>query len=112
MKAFTVALGISLMAGPAFAGSLQWVSAPVFAGQTMTQAGLALTYYPSIVSITPDASGAYEVWTQLKPYAQESYADHEAIQERAACNKTGDNSCVSGQPGWVETLNPGPIYPQ
>ena len=112
MKAITLALGLSLLAGPTLAAGLQWVSAPVFVGQTMTQSGLALTYYPSIISITPDSAGYYEVWTEVKAYTQESYADHEAIQERAACNKTGDNSCVNGQPGWVETLNSNPIFPQ
>lgn len=111
MKAIALALGISVMAGPALAGGLQWVSAAVFVGQTMGKSGLALTYYPSIISITPDPQGYYEAWTQVQFYSQESFADHEAIQMRAACNKTGDNSCVIGQPGWVETLNPNPIIP-
>ena len=113
MKVIALALGVSLMAGPALADPLKWDSAVVFVGQTISKNGSpALTYYPSIVSITPDASGNYEVWTQVQTYTQESFADHEAIQMRAACNTTGDNSCVAGQPGWVESLHAEPIYPQ
>ena len=112
MKAIALALGVSLMAGSALAAPLQWVSAPVFVGQTMGKNGPALTYYPSIVAITPDGNGLYEVWTQVQFYSQESFADHQAIQMRAACNKTGDNSCVAGMPGWVETFETSPVYPQ
>ena len=111
MKAIVCALGISLLAGPALAAPLKWVSAAVFVGQTMGKSGPALTYYPAIISTTPDAQGYYETWTQEQFYAQESFADHEAIQMRAACNLSGDNSCVNGVPGWVETLNPNPIIP-
>ncbi len=112
MKAFALALGLGVMAAPALAANLQWVSAPVFVGQVTAKNGTFLTYYPSIVSITPDDQGNYEVWTQVRKYQQESYADHLAIQMRAECNKTGDNSCVAGKPGWVETLEPNPVYPQ
>ena len=111
MKAIALALGISLLAAPSFAAGIKWVSADVFVGQTQTPTGAVLTYYPSIIAITPDAAGYYEVWTEVKVYTQESFADHEAIQERAACNMTGDNSCVNGQQYWVETLNPNPIIP-
>ena len=111
MKSIAFALAVGVMAGPALAGTLQWVSAPVFVGQLPAKDGLYLTYYPSIVSITPDAQGYYEVWTQRRKYQQESYADHEAIQERAMCNATGDNSCVNGKPGWIETLQANPVYP-
>ncbi len=113
MKNIALALGLTLIAGsPAMAAGLKWVSSAVFVGQTPSKNGaLALTYYPSIVSTTPDASGYYEVWTQVQFYSQESFADHEAIQMRAACNLTGDNSCVNGQPNWVETLQTNPVYP-
>ena len=112
MKAIAYALGVSLLASPALAAPLKWVSAPVFIGQTTGSNGPALTYYPAIFAVTPNADGYYEVWVQVQFFAQESYADHQAIQERAACNKTGDDSCVNGQPGWVETLQTNPIFPQ
>jgi hypothetical protein len=113
LKVAALACGISLLAGPALASGLKWVSAPIFVGQTQKPGkGLALTWYPSIISITQDASGAYEVWIQNKPYYQESYADHKAISERASCNETGDNSCVNGHAGWNEILISNPIAPQ
>ncbi len=105
MRATLLALGISVLATPALASGLQWVSAPLFVGQTQKPGkGLSLTWYPTIISTTPDASGSYELWIQYKPYYQESFADHKAIKERATCNETGDNSCVNGQPGWHEVL--------
>ena len=105
MKATALALALTVTAGPAFATGLQWVSAPIFVGQTQKPGkGLATTWYPSIISTSPDAAGSYEVWIQYKPYYQESFADHKAIKERAECNLTGDNSCVNGQAGWHEIL--------
>ena len=111
MKIPTLALGISLLAGPAFASGMQWVSAPIFVGQTQKPGkGLALTWYPAIMSINQDGAGEYEVWIQDKPYYQESFADHKAIKLRASCNETGDNSCVNGQAGWREILISNPMF--
>ena len=110
MKIPALVLAASLVAAPAFASGMQWVSAPVFVGQTQKPGkGLALTYYPAIISTSQDSSGYYEVWVQYKPYYQESYADHKAIKERAECNLTGDNSCVNGQADWHEILISNPI---
>ena len=94
-----------LSAGPAMAAGLQFNSMPVFLGQVQTQHGIvALGYQAQIVSTTPDAQGYIEVFTNQVVQSQESYADHLAIQTRAACNATGDNSCAQGQPNWAETL--------
>ena len=98
MKTIALAVAASLLAVPAMASGMQWVSAPVFVGQTHKPGkGLALTWYPAIISTSTDANGYYEVWVQNKPYYQESYADHKAIKARATCDETGDNSCVNGQ---------------
>ena len=111
MKKFVLAMGISLLAGPALASGLQFVSAPVFVGQTQKPGkGLAPTWYAALMSTSKDAAGYYEVWVQNKPYYQESFADHKALKERASCNSTGDNSCVAGQAGWNEVLISNPIF--
>lgn len=112
IKALVLALGISALAGPAMADGIKWVSSTVFVGEKLLSSGvMGLAYYPSIIAITPDANGLYEVWVQPTPHAQESYADHEAISYRALCNATGDNSCVNGQAGWVETTHSEAIFP-
>ena len=101
------ALAALMMTAPAFAQSakLTWTSNVTFVGQTATtNGGTALTYLAEIRSTTPDANGFYELFVQTKPYYQESFADHEAIEMRAACNATGDNSCVLNVPGWTEYL--------
>ena len=110
MRIPALALAASLIAAPAFAAGMQWVSAPIFVGQTQKPGkGLAVTYYASIASTSTDSSGYYEIWIQNKPYYQESYADHTAIKMRAACNETGDDSCVSGQPDWHVIMFSNPI---
>ncbi len=106
MKRFALAAAILLSAAPAMAAGLQFNSAPVFIGQVETQHGIiGLGYYASIMSVGPNAQGYMEIWTNTAVIqSQESYADHLAIQMRAICNKSGDNSCVNGVPGWQETL--------
>jgi hypothetical protein len=95
-----------LSAGQASATGLKFNSMPVFLGQVQTQhGGVGLGYVAQIMSTTPDAQGYIEIFTHTGVVqTQESYADHLAIQTRAACNATGDNSCVLGVPGWQETL--------
>ena len=101
------ALAALMLSAPAFAesGKLLWDSNVTFVGQTnLPSGGTALTYLAEIRSTTPDASGNYELFVLSKPFYQESYADHLAIEMREACNATGDNSCVLNQPGWTEYL--------
>ena len=100
------ALAAAIFAGPAFAQSrLSWVSAPVFIGQTAKADGSKhVTYLAAIQSEQPDASGQYELFVDTKPFYQESFADVVAIKKRAACDETGDNSCVLNRPGWQEVL--------
>lgn len=87
------------------AAGLKFYSMPVFLGQVKTQHGIIdLGYEAQIMSTTPDQQGYIEVFTNQVVQSQESYADHLAIKTRAACNASGDNSCVFGDPNWKETL--------
>ena len=105
MKRLAFAAVLLLSASPAIAAGLKFNSMPVFLGQVQTQHGIVdLAYEAQIMSTTPDAQGYIEVFTHTVVQSQESYADHLAIQTRAACNASGDNSCVLGQPNWQETL--------
>ena len=93
-----------LFAVPAMAQTkLSWFSAPLFYGQTTDSKGAnVLTYLATIRSTTADADGVFEFWVNTKPFYQESYADVASLNARKECDASGDNSCVSGQPGWVE----------
>jgi hypothetical protein len=93
------------LAIPAAAQGLQWVSAPVFMGQT-SPGSKTLYWLPAIMSTTPDGTGNYELWVQNIPHYQESYADAIAVKARALCDKSGSNSCVSGQSTWSGYLIP------
>jgi hypothetical protein len=87
---------------------MRWNSMPLYAGKTWDPSVQARvnTYLAQIESTGPDASGYYEVWTETKPYYQESDADHEALAYRARCNATRTNACVHGQiPAWTERLD-------
>lgn len=107
----TLLTALLLATTAANAQPMSWTSAPVFIGQTETQHGIrGLGYVAQIASTTPDAQGNYEVWTFNVVQSQESFADHLAIQTRAQCNASGDNSCVLGVPGWQEVLIPTEIF--
>ena len=104
MKKILLPIAALFLSYPAMAQTkLSWFSAPLFYGQTTDANGVkVLTYLATIQSTTPDANGVYEYWVDTKPFYQESFADVTALNERKACDATGDNSCVSGAPGWIE----------
>jgi hypothetical protein len=87
---------------------LTWNSTAIYVGKSWDPSTGARvnTYLAQIESVGPDASGYYEIWTETKPYYQESYADHEALEYRAKCNATRSNACVHSQlPAWNERLD-------
>ena len=105
-KFYLPALAAAMMTAPVLASAATtWVSAPVFIGQTTKSNGnKSVTYFAAIESEQPNSSGQYELFVSTKPFYQESYADHQAIAMRAACNTTGDDSCVAGKGQWQEYL--------
>ena len=100
------ALAVFLMASPVVASAATtWASAPVFIGQTTKSNGnKSVTFLAAIESEQPNSSGQYELMVSSKPFYQESFADHQAIAMRAACNKTGDDSCIANNPYWQKYM--------
>jgi hypothetical protein len=87
---------------------MQWVSGPILIGQGITQQGNPGTIFHGVViATTEDAQGNYEAWVDATNEALADYAGHAADQLRAACNKTGDNSCFANMPQWKEITVPG-----
>jgi hypothetical protein len=107
-KTLLAAVAFAAFASPAFAerGPYAWFSAPIYIGQGQDPHNSNNKQVPLFVAMlfsskAPDGE-QYIFLHYGAPQTQESYADHEALQLRAQCNATGDDSCVQGQPGWVE----------